>query len=252
MGRKANLSILLFFILFTNAFAQTNQELFALGNQQFEAKKYTEAIKSYSTIYQSGDMSAELFLNLGNAYYNVDSLSKAVLNYERGLKLSPNGKALKTNLAIVNDKIDADILDMEAFVLVRWWRSVAQSLPLNIWAIIQLLALAGISYLLYLLFTKVESNSRRKAFNGLIFLVPLFLIITLLLSSRYRYLNDENKAILMQGIELKESPDSRSNTLEEIDLGIKVTIIDQIDDWSKIQLSNQLKGWVENTKIEKI
>ena len=59
------------------------------GNHFYQKQQYDKAIESYSKVLNEGYESAELYFNLGNAYYRKGSLGYAILNFERALKLSP-------------------------------------------------------------------------------------------------------------------------------------------------------------------
>ena len=62
---------------------------------------YQEAIKDYEALLKEG-VSAEFYYNLGNAYYRSDNITRAMLNYERALLLSPGDKDIRYNLQIAN------------------------------------------------------------------------------------------------------------------------------------------------------
>ena len=64
------LSILL--ISSITAFGQSAERQFQVGNQSYEIEEYAVAIEQYESIVNSGAVSAELFYNLGNAYYRAD------------------------------------------------------------------------------------------------------------------------------------------------------------------------------------
>jgi len=55
-------------------------DLYAKGNFQAAAKQYEK-------ILQNEGVAPELYYNLGNAYYKMNEIGLAILNYERALKL---------------------------------------------------------------------------------------------------------------------------------------------------------------------
>lgn len=225
-------------------------DLFTAGNAAYESKKYAEAISSYEQILTSDYVSKELFLNLGNAYYQSDNLAKSILNYERGLKLAPNNKDLINNLEIAKDKVDSDILEVQPFVLLRWWRSLSLALSLNLWTILQLAFLALIAYSVFLLFNRSEAKQRQPAFLALAVLIPLFIITSLLLVTRNNLMFDKTEAIVLDNSDLLEGADERSESLSPLKEGEKVFITDKVDQWYKIRLSNQQIGWMSEKNLE--
>ncbi len=68
-------------IVFLNCtvLAQTPNDVFNRGNELYRAGKYQEAAKEYESIIKQGKSSAELYFNLGNAYYRDRQLARAIL-----------------------------------------------------------------------------------------------------------------------------------------------------------------------------
>ena len=126
-----NNRIFLIFLLFifndtpTTLSAVNNEELMKQANEAYQAKKYNEAVNLYLQIVNNGNEGAVLYYNLGNAYYKCKEPAKAVLWYERALRLSPNNEDIQHNIAFVNqsfvDKIDV----LPSLFLVRWWNSLS-------------------------------------------------------------------------------------------------------------------------------
>ena len=48
----------------------------------YAAEHYQEAAKQYEALLKQG-VSSDLYYNLGNCYYRMDDITRAVLNYER-------------------------------------------------------------------------------------------------------------------------------------------------------------------------
>src|SRR4030095_1931656 len=67
-----------------SAFAQADAE-FIEANQEYAQGHFKEAIDQYEAIVRSGQWSANLFYDLGNAYFRTGDLGRAILNYERAL-----------------------------------------------------------------------------------------------------------------------------------------------------------------------
>ena len=56
-----------------------------------------EAVKNYEMILNYGYFSEDLFLNLGNAYFQESNFGQARWSYEMGLKLNPMNTDLQNN-----------------------------------------------------------------------------------------------------------------------------------------------------------
>ena len=88
----------LLFILFTNLIFSQQKETFVSANEKYNSGDFVSAIQKYNEIIINGDHSPEVYFNLGNAYYKLDSLALGIYYYEIGLKYFPNDLNLSQNL----------------------------------------------------------------------------------------------------------------------------------------------------------
>jgi len=80
---------------------------FTRANADYAAKRYKSAIDQYESLVKSGQWNPTLFYNLGNAYFRVEDLGRAILNYERALALDPQQPETRANLQLVRDRARA-------------------------------------------------------------------------------------------------------------------------------------------------
>ena len=59
---------------------------------------FTNAAELYESILKNKGESADIYYNLGNSYYKMNNIAKAVLNYERALLLNPGNNDIRFNL----------------------------------------------------------------------------------------------------------------------------------------------------------
>src|SRR4029453_16170073 len=91
-----------------SAFAQTD---FDRANQEYAQGHFKEAIAGYETLVRSGPLSANLFYDLGNAYFRTGDFGRAILSYERGLPREQHHPEAAANLQIARD--EARALEMQ-------------------------------------------------------------------------------------------------------------------------------------------
>ena len=91
------LALLLWLPLASRAITKAN------ADSAYARQQYQQAIKDYEELLGDG-VSAELYYNLGNAYYRTDNITRAVLNYERALLLSPGDGDIRFNLQMARSK----------------------------------------------------------------------------------------------------------------------------------------------------
>ena len=93
-----------------SAFAQSDAE-FSKANQEYAQGRFKEAIDQYEALARSGQWSANLFYDLGNAYFRTGDFGRAILNYERALTLERHHPEAAANLQIARD--EARALEMQ-------------------------------------------------------------------------------------------------------------------------------------------
>ena len=87
------------------------------ANQEFAAGKFDQARANYGELVATGNLSAELFYNLGNTYLKLDDKGRAVLNFKRALALAPGFEPAKHNLNLV---LQAAGVDPDEEVMQEW------------------------------------------------------------------------------------------------------------------------------------
>ena len=90
--------ILIFFLIqLSMLLSQSIDEIFNDGNQFYNEKKYKKASLEYEKILDKDFFSEDLYLNLGNAYFQISEHGSARWSYEMGLKLNPRNADLVNN-----------------------------------------------------------------------------------------------------------------------------------------------------------
>lgn len=232
-------------------FSQSANDIFQQANDAYINKSYDQAIQLYESIYAQDLKSPELFLNLGNAYFQKAAYAKSILAYERGLKISPNDKAILENLEIANNQLDSEIIEVPPFILVRWWRSFSHIFSTTIWAVLQLLLLGSIAFFVGRYFLHKNNQLKRQSLRVAILLMPFLLVAFLAGATKDKAENDQT-AVIMSETALTDGPDERSGEINKLYPGNTVLLLDQIGDWHKVKLANQSVGWIPDGSMEKI
>ena len=245
--------IYLLLLSVATVFANTSQELFDQANTAYTKGQYTKAIEQYEAILTSGEFSTEVYYNLGDAYWKNKQLGKAILNFERVLKLSPSDADATYNLAIVQDQLVDDLDVVGTFFLKKWWQSFYQSFSSTAWSILTLLALWGSVGGFFLWLFGKERDLKKKGFIGGLILLFLSLLLFFATRSQGNYeVNSQQAIVLETTIDLKNGPDPQSTKLITIHEGLKVVLLDKIGSWYKVKLSNGEQGWLPITALEEI
>ncbi len=248
---KRILNIILATITAIGSYAQSDS-IWQSANQAYADADYATAIVQYQTILDSIGPSAEIYYNLGNAYYKTNELGRAILNYERTLAINPFHKDAKYNLRIAQERIVDKVTDNNSFFISKWTKSLIHSLKAHTWMWISvglfLLTLIG----LFVYFFSKNIALRKTGFHiaWIALLTSIISLIFCLVSNAQEQSHSE--AIIMAGIvNAKASPDRSGTDLFVLHEGTKVYITDSISEWIEIEVG-QNKGWIPQKAAERI
>ena len=249
-GRKSAAIIAVLLMLLPMA---ANAATKADADSAYVNGNYQEAIKVYESLLKHGE-SAELYYNLGNAYYRTENITRAVLNYERALLLSPGDGDIRFNLQIARSKtIDKIVPESEMF-FVTWYRSLVNIMSVDGWGRMALvsLALVIVLFLVYLFSARVWVQ-KVGFFGGGILLVVFVFSNFFAWQQRQQLLNREGAIVVAPSVTVKSTPAQNGTDLFILHEGTKVVITDgSMKSWREIRLADGKKGWIESKKIELI
>ncbi len=243
----------LFLILFFLNTQSQVEVVFDEGNALYNQGNYAEAIEKYTSIINNGSESAELYYNLGNAYYKINDIANSIFYFEKSLLLDPNNNETINNLSFSQNMTIDRIETVPVNQVSKFISKFTNLFDYNTWFLISILFefLSIIVFSLYL-FNK-NSNTKKRYFSiGSIFLFCfiIFLILSVNLKSEYK---KNNPAILFDSrISFKSEPNERSEELFLLNEGTKVNVLEKINEWSLIELSNGSKGWIFNSTYQLI
>lgn len=233
--------------------AEPVDTLFARANVAFQSGKFDEAAKAYEAIVVSGQTSVAIYYNLGNAHFRNGSVGKAVLAYERALKLDPSDEDVTHNLALARLRAVDRIEPVPEFFLVSWIRRTNAIIPVSVSKVLFLVSwIVVFAGLTMLLLTPSMSILRwsRAVFLGS---AAAALLFGILWGAQSTTLREENGAVICAPtVTARSAPDPKSVDAFVVHEGLKVRVTDQVDDYAKITLADGKVGWVKSTEVEKI
>jgi len=250
--RKVSARVTLFLCLLTmsvSGTAATKQE----ADAAYLNGAYQKAIQLYEAVLASG-VSAEVYYNLGNAYYRTEQLTLAILNYERALQLSPGDADIRHNLQVAQSKTVDKITPESEMFFITWYHALVNVLTANQWAYLAIisLALAIILALIYLFAGKILL--RKCGFFGGAAMVILFLLANVFAWQQQRTQIHRDSAVVMSPqAPVKNTPASNGKDIFVLHEGTTVTVTDTtMTDWKEVHLSDGRKGWMKTADIEMI
>jgi len=245
-----HLLYILSFLFCFGVFAQNNA-LFEQGNALYNDGKYAEAIEKYTTVLKTKKHSAELYYNLANAHYKLNNVAPSIFYYEKALQLAPHDKDIKNNLAFAKNMTVDAISVVPEVGFSKLFKNITHSMSFDGWAktTIGLVFAFVILFLLY--YFAYSTGRKRLAFIGSI-LSLISLCITLAFAfQKYALDKKDNPAIVFaQESQIKSEPNARGEEVFRLHEGTKVQVIDSVNNWKKIKLSDGQTGWITDKDIK--
>lgn len=222
------------------------------ANAAYTEGRWADAIENYLDISSLSFESAALYCNTADAYYKNGELGKAILYYERSLKIDPSYSDARYNLALLSEKTQDRIDPVPEFILKTWAKDVCYMLNSDQWTMVFWVFLAITLGLLLLFLLGPTVAARRCGF----FIGIVTLIITCAsLGNAVWQKNDYNRmdaAIVMRPvISVKSSPSSETATdLFILHEGTKVDVLDEVGQWRNISIADGRQGWIRKDDME--
>ena len=235
---------------FSLGFSQNNT-LFEQATAYYNKGEYTKAIENYQQILENGEHSAQLYFNLGNCYYKQNAIGPSIYYYEKALLLNPTDSETINNLRYAqNMRLDA-IQEMPKTELSQIYNRVVNLFSFDQWAYlaVALMVLFVLAYLAY--FFLRYANQKRAAFVTSIFSLVLAVLCVLMAYLQYQGFKKNNPAIVFsKEVNVSSEPNNNSENVFTLHEGTKVNVLDHLDDWSKIRISDGQTGWLLTNNIK--
>ena len=205
---------------------------------------YQQAIAGYEQLITAGIHNAKLYYNLGNAYFRLDDLGRAILHYRRGLRLEPGNRQLQANLSYARsrrvDQIEVSSQRSLRHQLFFWQNEL--SIPTQ-WT----LALVG--YCLVWSCAFAHLFWRRAALlwgvAGAAFFCLVFAGSTLLM--QYQHSTSRAGVIVVEEVVVRKgNGESYTPQLPHpLHTGTEFVVLEERGSWLAIQLDNGTSGWIQ-------
>ena len=242
------MKILYIILLLSNT--QGLDSIFDQSNAFYTDGKYQMAIDGYQDILNSGYESAELYYNLGNAYYKLNNIPESNFFYEKARSISPTDEDILVNLSYAQnlriDKIEKlPITQTQNFKI-----NILNLLSEKGWSVL-LIILAWIACVLFVLYLSVNNSGNKRIFFTQFIILMIGLIVVFTINYEKKKLNNEKFAIIYdKEIEVWSEPNKISELKFLLHEGTKVKQVDTIQDWVNIQLENGTLGWIQSSSIK--
>lgn len=239
-----------FTLVASGLLAQSATEIYISAGDLYKQKQFSEAAVSYEKLLAQGYRSADVYYNLGNCYFKMDSIGKCILNYERALRLAPGDEDAAHNLRLAALRTVDKIEPVPQLAILTWWNHMLEFYTSATWASFSLLVL----WLAWLVgAVGLLLGRKRISFSVAGFLTMLSFVFLFFALVQRQHENATNRAILMAAsANVKSAPDDNAGNLFLLHEGTRLQILDRVGEWNKIRLEDGKVGWVPRRLTEVI
>jgi hypothetical protein len=218
-------------------------DFFAQGNAAYASGAMEDAVGSYGRLVDSGVENASLFYNLGNAYYHLGDLGRAVLNYERATGLEPDFDLAQRALALVVEETEHGLARPPGFTLVGHGDSWIPGVPQRVlrWGA------AGLWCLLWGILAATQWRCRRVR-PGLAAAAGMGLLLCMA-GMAARRPHPRAAVVLDAAAPARYGPDTLDAVRTTLAPGDRV-LVDRFEPgWLRVETEDGMRGWVEEHSL---
>jgi tetratricopeptide (TPR) repeat protein len=213
------------------------------ANEAYHAGKYDEAKADYLRLVQTRQYSADLFYNLGNAWFKLGDQGRAILNYERALILNPGLEEAEANMRSMLKLVGNDDTPTLRDRAGRYADYFVLFASIAFWIF---------AFALVLSFGKPRALTH---FFRVVCVVAGFAwaagasVATWVREGP----KDPNRALVVDtGAELKYGPAVSARSVEGLQIANHIQILSERGDWTFCRTTSGSIGWILTQKVERI
>lgn len=222
--------------------------LFMEANKYHKEDKYERAAMLYENLIRSGMTNGEIYYNLGNSYFKMGMLGKAILNYRLAELYLPRDEDLKANIVYARQLTKDRIEEKQFLPFLKefcFWYSKLNLKEL----LIVFLLFNGLFWIL----ATIRIFWKRE-YQNLVLLINLALVLVLGCSLALKLYNCTHKiggVVLAKEITVRAGNGINNTALFQLHDGAEFKIIEQDGDWFKAELGDGKRGWVQSKYVGK-
>ncbi len=229
------LTACLFLLVACTAQASAPSE-FNAANNLYDKGDFKAARSSYEALVKSGNLSPNLFFNLGNADYRLGDKGAAFVAYERALALDPSHPEAKANLNFLRQETGAKIPDVPWLGRLLSWPTPSHSA----W-----LAAAAVWVLCFSLAPALFK--RRAAWTPAV----LSLLVLAWCGAVLGWYQSRGETWITTGTQAsaRVAPADSSGLAAALPMGSHVRLLLERGPWLYVQLPDQSRGWIAKDAV---
>ena len=221
------------------------------GAKAYNESDFERAIDEWRTCVDNGMEDADLFYNLGNAYFRNGKLGFSIFYYKQALRLRPTDDDILHNLkyaqAMTRDKVEED--EEENPILTGLFKAHhALSLKAQLFV---LLALFWIIALVLIVRKVAIGETAKNICTGVVFAITTVLCV-IGASAAYKVIVLETEitgVVTAADADVTSAPSDKSQTLNTLSEGTSFEVISTQGNFAEIRLGEKIKGFVKLSEV---
>ena len=252
--------IILFFLCFTSLTTTAASRLehkildenFNLANEAYAEGNFSEAVVLYEEIAENHQC-FELEYNLGNVYYKLDDIGKALLHYERAMLIKPLDADLRANLLLAELRAIDRIEELPGVGLDKLAAVIFAGNMQRIWLILSLITWT-FAFVCIAIRLRWENRMIAPYARGgaSVNFILAFIFILFLYTTNERVSKSSCAIIMESRVEVRSMPGELGVSLFQLHEGTKTCIQSTQDEWTEVLLENGNVGWLPSSALELI
>lgn len=224
-------------------------ELWQQANAYYAQQHYDSAAAYYEQVIMQRPQDPHVYYNLGNAYYRLNNIGMAVLNYQRALRLDPDYKAASENLLLAEARISNHIQNGQDLFFVQWWKSLTRPSNTNTLGVIGIVCFLLMLSAILLRYYRDKEWVRPQLIVGLGVGCALFLLFAFVAAGNGQL---RDHAIVMHSDAPLVAAPQQTKGQSYIPEGTTVKILNKKAGYAEIRLPDGRSGWMSQTYLEEI
>jgi tetratricopeptide (TPR) repeat protein len=222
--------------------AEISPAAFDAANKLYDAGKFSDAVAAYKELTQSGQTSATLYFNLGNAYFKSGQIGRAIAAYRQAEKVTPRDPDVRANLQFARNQVQGPTLQSSR------WQLFLGRLTVNEWTLLA----SGMIWLCLLLLAGAQWRPgwKRALRDYLVALgIAAGLSCACLASAFSESRPGQVAVVIVSDASVRNGTLDESPTNFTVHDGAELRILDQKDDWLQVSAPPNRIGWLRRSQV---
>ena len=221
---------------------------FKEANSLYQSGKFKDAVKIYEDLVKSGRKTEAVYFNLGNAYFRAGQKGKALIAYQRAIRIAPRDEDLKWNLRILRstltDHVDRPSEDLALSLIKRVAARLRADEIENLFSAL-LLTFFAVHFFAWM-FPQIKTLAGFLAgiLSVCLIAAGIFFFI------KWMDVKDPCAVVVEKEVSARYGPSAKETKAFVLHEGASGRVKDQTQDWVYIELENKSTGWVPRASCE--